>query len=364
MKFSFGKTIWKILSGISSIALWLFLIFDLAILIRILFQESFDWNQFFATLTVLILTFSLATVVGFLPPRVQFIYFILVLPFYYKFGYQILYSLRIGVNYDFLWSLPSAVGGLVGFSGQGKVIDFIFWSGLIFILLFFTLQLEHWILGFLAGKRVAFATEIWEGEKAKLIGEKRKLLEAQAGIKPLSGRQKALKFIWVTAALFLLSGLVILAILLWQKWENAKYPILWQESFPGTAVCLWECPEYGGKGALLPENVEPGKSSTANFSLPGKGEELILEVRLGTQPSIKPEASVEIELRDPDGQRILNVGREELIVGKPASSSLRASYFSKRFNFTVDQEGAYSLKITPYSYGILPLQVRVRSRAK
>ncbi len=217
MKFSLGKTVWIFFSKILTIAFWLFLIFDLATLFFIFSQENFDWNQFFGIFTAIILIFSLGSWVISFRPWLQLIYFPPFLFFYYKYGYQILYSLPLGIHYNFLWSLPETISNVIGFSGQRKVIDFIFWSGFIFTSWVFVLQLQWWVLGFLAGRKVAFAAEIWKEEKAKLIEAKRKYLEVQTGVKPFSKKQKILRVIFYLFFIFLLSGLIILTVFLWSK---------------------------------------------------------------------------------------------------------------------------------------------------
>lgn len=54
---------------------------------------------------------------------------------------------------------------------EAKIIDFIYWSGLIFCLLVFVVQLQHWTLAFLASRKVAFAVEIWKEARARFVRE-------------------------------------------------------------------------------------------------------------------------------------------------------------------------------------------------
>ncbi len=171
-------------------------------------------------------------------------------------------------------------------------------------------------------------------------------------------KQKVLKAIFYIFFIFFLSGLIILAILLFQKWRNDKYPILWKKTFPGTAVCYWN--SCGEKGSLLPDRIEPGKPRIETFSLEKENKELILEVRISTQPIAKPEASLEIELKNPDKKRVFYLSKEKLFEGKPSNSPIKNSFFSTKFNFIADKQGEYTLKITPYNYGIAFIDISVR----
>jgi hypothetical protein len=190
MKASLGKRLWRTGERVLSIACWLFLVLDLLLLIFIFKQETFKWDQFFAGFSILILIFSLVTLVCFFPVWIQLTYFGFFLYLYYKHGYRIVYSLRTGIDYDRPWSLPGAIDNLTGLSIRGKVIDFIFWSGLVFSVMVVALQLQRWILALLAQRQVGFAVEIREEEKRKLIEEKTKYLEAQAKGRVRSKRQK------------------------------------------------------------------------------------------------------------------------------------------------------------------------------
>jgi len=168
---------------------------------------------------------------------------------------------------------------------------------------------------------------------------------------------KVLKAIFYIFFIFFLSGLIVLAISLFQKWENDKYPILWKKTFPGTAVCYWN--SCGEKDSLLPQNIEPGKPRIETFSLEKENKELILEVRISTQPIAKPEASLEIELINPDKKRVFYLSKEKLFEGKTSDSPIKNSIFSTRFYFIADKQGEYTLKITPYNYGIAFIDISV-----
>jgi len=170
-------------------------------------------------------------------------------------------------------------------------------------------------------------------------------------------KKKALKTIFYLFFILLLSGLIVLATFLFQKWENYKYPILWEKTFPGTAVCYWD--SCGKKGSLLPQSIEPGKPRIETFLLEKENKELILEVRISTQPIVKPEASLEIELKNPDKKIVFYLSKEKLFEGKPSDSPNENSFFSAKFYFIADKQGYYTLKITPYNYGIAFIDISV-----
>ena len=358
MKASFGETIWKTVSWFLTTTLWLFLILDLAVFILIFYQEGFDWNQIFAIFIIGISIFSLTSVITHLPLWIQWVCFPSFLLLYYKYGFQFLYSLPVGINYDFIWALPKTISRLVGFPVEGNVIGFIFWSGFIFTFLAFVLQLEHWTLGFLAARKVGFAQEIWEEKKTKLIEEKRKYFETQTKVAPLSKKSRFKKGVFYLFLIFFISGLIFLAVFLYAKWENQKYPVLWRTTVTGTAVCYWE--KCGKKGTLLPDRIEPGRPRIANFVLDKENKQLILEVIISIQPVVKPEISLEIELQNPGKNKIFYISKEEVFKGTTSDSPNENSIISKKFDFTADRAGEYTLTVTPYNYGVAYVDVSVR----
>ncbi len=176
--------------------------------------------------------------------------------------------------------------------------------------------------------------------------------------KNLMKSSKVLKAIFYIFLMFFLSGLIILAGLLFQKWRNDKYPIFWKKTFPGTAVCYWD--SCGKKDSLLPNNIEPGQPRIETFLLEEENKELTLEVRISIQPIAKPEASLEIELKNPDKRRVFYLSKEKLFEGKSSDSPIKNSSFSAKFNFIADKKGEYTLKITPYNYGIAYIDISVQ----
>ena len=170
-------------------------------------------------------------------------------------------------------------------------------------------------------------------------------------------KQKALKAIFYIFLMFFLSGLIILAVSLFQKWENSKHPVLWKKTFPGTAVCYWD--SCGKKDSLLPQSIEPGKPRIETFSLEKENKELILEIYISIQPTAKPEVSLEIELQNPDKKRVFYLSKEKPFEGKASDSPIKNSTFFTKFNFIADKKGEYTLKITPYNYGIAYIDISV-----
>jgi len=173
---------------------------------------------------------------------------------------------------------------------------------------------------------------------------------------------KVLKAIFYIFFIFFLSGLIILAISLFQKWENSKHPILWKKTFLGTAVCYWD--SCGVKNSLLPNNIEPGMPRIETFSLDKENKELTLEIFISIQPFAKPEASLEIELQNPDKKRVFYLSKEKPFQGKASDSPIKNSIFFTKFNFIADKPGEYTLKVTPYNYGIAFIDISVHDIVK
>lgn len=173
---------------------------------------------------------------------------------------------------------------------------------------------------------------------------------------------KALKAIFYIFLIFFLSGLIILAMSLFQKWKNNKYPILWKKTFPGTAVCYWN--SCGEKDSLLPQNIKPGKPRIETFSLKEENKELILEILISIQPIAKPEAFLEIELQNPDKKRIFYLSKEKPLEGKASDSPIKNSALFTKYNFIADKQGEYTLKVIPYNYGIAFIDISVHDILK
>ena len=354
MKFSVGKIIWKTFSKILSIAAWVFFFFVLLIFFCIVRQAKLDFEQFMnfflilcSVYLVICLVYNLINLTGFLTALLSG----LALFFYFSYGYQLFSHIQTGIiDNNFSWSLAGSI--------RGRVIDFLFWSGFVLSALITASQLERAVLLFLAKIKIGFALEIVEEKKAKLMEKKRKYVEAQAKTKFRSKKQ-AIMIILISSILAV--GLVISLMSLSEKLENKKHPILWEKSFPGTAVWLDECAQCGKKGTVVPNNVEPGEPRIASFSLSKENKEMILDVKLTAQPRILPKFSLEIELKNPGQKTIFYISKEELFEG---SLENPAAPFQKRFNFTPDKAGEYTIKVTPHSYGIFSIQVLVRDIAK
>jgi len=361
MKFSMGKIIWKIFSKILSIAFWVFFIFVLLIFFYIVREAKLDFEQamnFFLILCsiylAICLVYNLINLTGFLAALLSG----LVLFFYFSYGYQLLSHIQTGIiDNNFFWSLPDSINNLIGFSIKGRVIDFLFWSSFALSALITASQLELAVLLFLAKMKIGFALEIVEEKKAKLMEIKRAQLEIQSKSK-MSPKKTILA---IVIGSILLVVLVVSLMSLSEKWENKKYPILWEKSFPGTAIWLEDCQQCGKKGTVLQDNINPGEPRIASFSLAEKDKKMILDVKLTAQPRIKPEFSLELELKNPDKKTIFYIGKEELFKGSLTNPELPVS---RRFYFTSDEEGEYTLKITPHSYGIFSIKVLVRDIIK
>jgi hypothetical protein len=309
--------------------------------------------SFYLILILLInLIFLLPTLI--LPGLGVIFFFIL----YFKTGQQIISFIQAGlVSNNFVWSLPNFINNLLGFSIQGTLVDLAFWSGLVLSAVIIVSQLERIILLFLAKRKVGFALKIVEEEKAKLMAKKQKKLEIQAQTKPISAKQKII----IAIVSILLVGLICASPFLYEKWQNRNYPVIWKKIVPGTAIWLDDCAKCGKKGTVLENNIKTGEPRIESFSLQEQNKEMILDIKLIAQPRIKPEFSLEVELKNPDNKTILYIGKDELFSAiRPETSTS----FQKRFYFTTGKAGNYTLKITPYSYGISSIQALVRDIVK
>lgn len=239
MKLSVGKNIWNICSKLLTIAFWMFFILVIILWLLIIKQANLDFSESCIFLVILCSVYSFLSIFA-LSWRTM----IVAAFFYFICGQQLIPFLITGIiNSNFIRSLPSFINNIVGFTVQGRVIDFIFWSGFILSVLFVVSKIQHKILLLLAKHNVGFALEIIEKEKAKLMEKKKKYLEAQANLKPISGKQKVI----ISIVCILLVGLISSSPFLFEKWQNRNYPILWEQSFSGTVIWLQDCQKCGKK---------------------------------------------------------------------------------------------------------------------
>jgi len=343
MKLSVGKIIWMIFSKILSIAFLIFTILAFLIFFSIVKQANLNFGESCYFLMFLCAIYSVLTILIYIFPFLPGLGLVL----YSFFGYKILSFLQNGaVDNNFSWSLFNSI--------QGKVIDFSFWSGFIFLVLLTVSQFKYKIFLFLVKRKVEFALEIFEKEQLKWMKQKSAAMAIQAKTKIYSKKQAIMM---ILISIILMAGLVVFLMTLSDKIENKKHPILWEKSFPGTAIWLDECAKCGKKGSILANNIEPGEPRIANLSLQEVNKEMILDVKLAAQVRILPKFSLEVELKDPDQKTIFYHSKDELFEGSLENPRIP---FQKRFYFTPDKVGEYTLKITPHSYGIFSLKVLVR----
>jgi len=343
MKLSVGKIIWTIFSKILSIAFLIFTILAFLIFFSITKQANLNFGESCYFLMFLCAIYGILTLLAYLIPFLPGIGLIL----YSFFGYKILSLIPNGaVDNNFAWSLLNSI--------QGKVIDFSFWSGFIFLVLLTVSQIERKILLFLVKRKIGFALEIFEKDQIKWMKQKSAAMAIQAKTKIYSKKQ-AIMMILISS--ILMAGSVVFLMTISEKIENKKHPILWEKSFPGTAIWLDECAKCGKKGSILANNIEPGEPRITNLSLQEVNKEMILDVKLAAQVRILPKFSLEVELKDPDQKTIFYHSKDELFEESLENPRIP---FQKRFYFTPDKAGEYTLKITPHSYGIFSLKVLVR----
>jgi len=166
MKFSLGKTLWKIWLVFFGVFVKLFLILDLVLFILILFQVRPDLKDFEALFVPYFLVLTIDCLILCFPIWIQGIY----LWMYLKFGYQLILKLLSSgvIDYNFVWSLPKWINTFIGVSIRGEFIDFVFWSGFVLSTIFLIDRFERWFLVFLATKmKISWARELLEERLAK-----------------------------------------------------------------------------------------------------------------------------------------------------------------------------------------------------
>jgi hypothetical protein len=166
MKFSLGKTLWKIWLRFFDVFIKLFSILDLVLFILIIFQVKPDLKDFEALFFPYLLVVTIDCLILLFPIWIQGIY----LWMYFKFGHQLILKLLSSgvIDYNFVWSLPKWINDLIGVSIRGEFINFVFWSGFVLSALFLIDRFERWFLIFLAKKmKIGWARELLEERLAK-----------------------------------------------------------------------------------------------------------------------------------------------------------------------------------------------------
>jgi hypothetical protein len=255
------------------------------------------------------------------------------------------------LNYNLYWSLPDTINRFVGFKVGGQIFDFLFWSLFLFSVFITLFAFRKRLFDYLVRKKVAFALEeISKGPKNT--------------VKHKSPPRK--KFILLNVLAILLIPLLIFGgVFFYEKWENKKYPVFWQKNLPGTAVKYEE--QFSGpkvyfnikKDELLPDNIKPGKPRVSDFTINKDSKQMILEISICIQPPFEPITSIEIELINPEGKRVLYLSNDDVLKGIPSDSPNESSYIRKKFEFASDKKGKYILKITPFDYGISNIEVKI-----
>lgn len=185
MKFSLGKTFWKVYLWLFDIFTPLFLVLDLATFILIILQTNPDFNDFMTLLVPLIIILSVALLVQIFPLWIQAV----CLWAYFKFSHWLILNLLSSgfVDYNFTWTLPEWISNPVGLSAKGTSADFIFWSGFILIALLLINQLNAKLLVFLAETmKITWARELM----TKRIEKNLKDLKTTEGIIEVSGKKE------------------------------------------------------------------------------------------------------------------------------------------------------------------------------
>ena len=235
MKFSLGKTLWKIWLRFFDVFIKLFLILDLVLFILIIFQVKPGLKYLEALFFPYLLVITIDRLILLFPIWIQGIY----LWMYFKFGHQlILKLLSLGaIDYNFVWSLPKWINDLIGVSIRGEFINFVFWSGFILSALFLIDCFERWFLIFLAKKmKIGWTRELLGERLAKFSKAPKKAegiieVEKKEGLKgneislspfPKEIKEKIVfkpKFfrdkLWYQLLIFLLMTLPVLLIMGW-----------------------------------------------------------------------------------------------------------------------------------------------------
>lgn len=337
------KIFLNIFSKIVKITQWLFLIAGIGIYILIIIQGKLNFNQggyllelICGILLTIGITIELLTI--FIPLWLQIICLPLITYFYYTHAYQFLSSFNIGVDPNFIWTLPDTITNFVGFKIQGKVIDFIFWLGLVYFFLMLLLLIQSAVLSILAKFNVNFISEI--SQKGITIGKR----VDRRSISPK--RKKIIITLAILFTIFSFVGGIYLGTL-----EEKKYPTVWQYKFPCTSVLLINT-SVGKKGTLDPSCIKPGTSTTVNFTLSGvENKKMLLEVDIWPQTKLPdPKFAVEVELKGPDKKTLFYISKDQPFTG--VYNTERVTPIKGKYYFTAPNSGEYTIKVTPYDYYI------------
>lgn len=169
--------------------------------------------------------------------------------------------------------------------------------------------------------------------------------------------------LFITFLTMVIAGGTIFAVVWFANYQEIQHPAIWRGRFPGTAICYKQ--DCGKQDHLLPASISPGETKTAIVPLEKEGEPLILYVAVSMQPLVhegasSPEGSVKIELFDPDGKSTVYLSKDETLKGSIPDSPYKNSEVHKSFQFTVERAGDYTIRVTPYSYGIDYIDIVIR----
>jgi hypothetical protein len=142
--------------------------------------------------------------------------------------------------------------------------------------------------------------------------------------------------------------------------EDYRHPVVHSfGSLTGTAVCIENCDPYGGRWALLPDNLPPGTPRTKEVWMETTPGPLFLRIEPQRQVRMAfIDLSIGVQWIGPDGKILAQIDPQDRFPG-----SEQSQYWSYRRDIPIPAlvSGKYTLKVTPYDYGLSWIEVTIRS---
>lgn len=130
-------------------------------------------------------------------------------------------------------------------------------------------------------------------------------------------------------------------------WEDHVYPVLWRGYVEEKTEGIY--------------TLQAGETYTLTLSLASSEKERYLRIEPKAQRCLGlPEFSIEVLLEDPAGNVTARVPRTDIFEGY-ASGDFGCEY-RKHMTFTAPISGTYTLRVTPYSWGIYRIDFTIREK--
>lgn len=165
----------------------------------------------------------------------------------------------------------------------------------------------------------------------------------------------------LTTLVVVLLSLGGVAVLVWSVifGEDFRHPILYSFAhLTGTNVCIEQCAQYGGQGALLPENLPPGVPRTAVVRLEATPGPLFLRIEPRRQVRFAYiDLSIGVQWIDPDGKIVAWIDPQDRFPGCELSEYC---FYRKDVAIPELESGNYTLVVTPNDDGVAWIEVTIR----